>query len=199
MVELEHGCTEPQALVAFKQQNPQLQVADFDANRDFQAIKRVIRQALNKLQESRCVYCETRLVAGEGHIEHIQPKSGPNAQPSLCFEYTNFAHSCSTPNTCGQKKKAGVLPISPGPGCNDDWTLSTGDGAIQPLTGLSRRERHKVTQTRDMLGLNKHAELVRDRKTWIDQFLVVAKHYPEELTRFIDSAPYRYLLATLLR
>jgi uncharacterized protein (TIGR02646 family) len=199
MVELEHGSTEPQALVAFKQQNPQLQVADFDANRDFQAIKRVIRQALNQLQESRCVYCETRLVAGEGHIEHIQPKSGPNAQPSLCFEYTNFAHSCSTPNTCGQKKKAGVLPISPGPGCNDDWTLGTEDGAIQPLTGLNRRQRHKVTQTRDMLGLNKHAELVRDRKAWIDQFLVVAKHYPEELARFIDSAPYRYLLATLLR
>lgn len=199
MVELQHGNTEPPVLTAFKQQHPGLQVIDFNENQQFQAIKYEIRSALNLLQQGRCVYCEAWLSDEEGHIEHIVPKGGPNAQPTLCFEYTNFAHSCSTYNTCGHSKQAKVLPISPGPGCNDHWTLSTEDGSIQPLTGLNRAQRHKVTQTRDMLGLNRHAELVRDRKKWIEQFEVVAKAHPEAIDQFIDSAPYRYLLATLLR
>lgn len=93
-----------------------LSINDFSAQ-DFQDIKKKVRESLHILQGELCVYCEKKYAAEEMQVEHIKPKSGKNAQPDLCFTYTNYAASCIQNNrktqTCGQKKKDNILFIEP--------------------------------------------------------------------------------------
>ena len=195
MVELQHRVLPTPALTAFVAVNPGVGVADFDSLA-FRPVKILVKADLNEDQGGLCVYCESQLAANSGQVEHIKPKAGPNAYPNLCFTYTNYAHSCINPKTCGQKKKDGLLPIEPGPGCNSEWTLST-DGTIEPIGTLSRKRRHAVTQTRDMLGLNKDANLVDERRRWFANAIAILRDTPADLHAFMQAAPYRHILATV--
>lgn len=196
MVELQHRVIPTLALTDFVAARPTLDVADFDS-RDFQPVKQAVKADLNADQSGLCVYCEKPLPTTEGQVDHIKPKAGANARPDLCFAYSNYAHSCINPKTCGQKKKNGLLPIEPGPGCNAEWALST-DGTIEPLPDLSRQRRHAVTQTRDMLGLNKDSDLVDERRRWLASAIAVLQQAPADFPDFLRSAPYRHILATAL-
>jgi uncharacterized protein (TIGR02646 family) len=196
MVELQHRPTPTPALIQFVAAHPALDVADFDS-KAFQSVKQAVKADLNEDQGGLCVYCESTLKGTEGQVEHIKPKAGPNAHPHLCFTYTNYAHSCINPNTCGQRKKNGLLPIEPGLGCNADWTLST-DGTIEPIAGLTRARQHQVRQTRDMLGLNKDSNLVDERQRWLKNSLAVLTQAPSDLSLFLQNAPFRHILATAL-
>lgn len=194
MVELQHRAMPAPALTRFVAAHLALSVADFDS-RAFQPVKQAVKADLNQDQGGLCAYCEKPLPATEGQVDHIKPKAGPNAQPDLCFTYRNYAHSCINPKTCGQKKKNGLLPIEPGPGCNAEWALST-DGTIEPLPELTRQRRHAVTQTRDMLGLNKDSNLVDERKRWLASAIAILQQAPADFPEFLQSAPYRHILAT---
>jgi uncharacterized protein (TIGR02646 family) len=194
MVELQHRPIPTPALTAYIASHPGIAVPDFD-NLIFQPVKTAVKADLNQDQDGLCVYCETHLKANVGQVEHIKPKAGPNAHPHLCFSYTNYAHSCINPKTCGQKKNNGLLPIEPGPGCNTDWTLST-DGTIEPIAGLNRARQHQVRQTRDMLGLNKDSNLVDERQRWLKNALAVLAQAPNDLQLFLLNAPFRHILAT---
>ena len=194
MVDLQHRTVPTPALTIFITANPGASVTDFDSPA-FQSVKSAVKADLNQDQDGLCVYCEKLLPANEGQVEHIKPKAGPNAHPHLCFNYTNYAHSCINPKTCGQKKGGGLLPIEPGPGCNAEWSLST-DGTIEPIAGLTRRRKHVVVQTRDMLGLNKDSNLVDERKRWLLNAILVLRQAPADLPAFLQTAPYRHMLAT---
>ncbi len=194
MVELQHRTTPTPALTDFVGAHPALAAVDFD-NRAFQPIKLAVKADLNKDQGGLCAYCEKPLQPTEGQIDHIKPKAGANARPDLCFAYSNYAHSCINPKTCGQKKQDGLLPIEPGPGCNAEWALST-DGTIEPLPELTRQRRHAVVQTRDMLGLNKDSDLVDERRRWLASAIAVLQAAPADFPDFLQSAPYRHILAT---
>jgi uncharacterized protein (TIGR02646 family) len=196
MVELQHCLVEPALLTAFRAENPGAAVSEFDGL-PFRPVKVATKVALNQDQGGLCVYCEQPLVATEGQVDHIKPKGGANAHPLLCFIYTNYAHSCIRPKTCGQKKKNGVLPIEPGPGCNDEWTLST-TGTIEPLVNLSRNRKHAVRKTWGMLGLNADANLVDERQKWLNQTIRVLQQAPESIHTFLQTAPFRHILATLV-
>ncbi len=204
MIELQHSQPEPQELTDFNRNNSHAGPDDFDSSA-FVAIKPKIREALNEEQGGLCVYCERTLAANKGQIDHIKPKSGPNAHPALTFSYTNYAHSCITDgkySTCGQKKKHGLLPIEPSVGCNTDWVLSTVDGKIEPKVYLTRKQRHPVVKTRDMLGLNANPVLVEERFEWIDKYLealkfAVAQGNPTLADQFLQAAPFRYILKTI--
>lgn len=193
MVELQHRATPTPALTEFVAAHPALSAADFDSP-TFTPVKRAIRADLNADQGGLCVYCEKPLSPAEGQIDHIRPRA---ARPDLCFTYSNCAHSCINPKTCGQKKKGGLLPIEPAPGCNAEWTLST-DGTIEPRPGLTRQRRHAVIQTRDMLGLNADSNLVDERRRWLASAITVLRQVPAGFPAFLCSAPYRYILATAL-
>jgi len=195
VVELQHRRGGAPALHRFKANHPQAQVADWDSH-TFQPVKRQVKQAINEDQQQLCVYCERRLASIDGQIDHIKPKSGPNAHPQLCFTYTNFAHSCINNKTCGQKKKHGLLPIEPEPGCNQQWSLST-DGTIEPAAGLTRRQKHDVKQTRDMLGLNADSSLVDDRQKWLKNALEVLMTSPTDFATFLQKSPFRYILTNI--
>jgi len=196
MVELQHRATPTAALSAFLAATPSATAADFDSLA-FQPVKAAVKADLNQDQGGLCVYCENALSAQAGQVEHIKPKAGGNAHPHLCFEYTNYAHSCINHKTCGQKKKNGLLPIEPGPGCNAQWVLST-DGTIEPRVGLNRKQRHPVVQTRDMLGLNADSNLVDERRRWLLNSIAVLQQSPESIQDFLQRAPYRHMLATAL-
>jgi uncharacterized protein (TIGR02646 family) len=195
MVELQHG-TEPAELAQFCVSYPQAEPQDFDKE-IFASAKRAVRACLHRDQGGLCVYCETPLEPTRGQVDHIKPRGGNDAHPHLSFVYINYAHSCINNQTCGQKKKSGILPIAPAPGCNAEWTLST-DGTIEPLANLDRQRRQQVTQTRDMLGLNKDAALVDERKKWFANALAIAQIMPGQLSTFLQSAPYRYIMGTAL-
>ncbi|MCC7256724.1 MAG: TIGR02646 family protein [Dokdonella sp.] len=195
MVELQHRHPEPPELVQFRLLHPAASPTDWD-HLDFVEAKRSVKSGLHQDQAGLCVYCEMKLPAVGGHVEHIKPKSGPNAHAQLCFVYVNLAHSCDNPKTCGHKKKAGLLPIEPGPGCNADWSLTT-DGTIEPTQGLSRQRRHAVTQTRDMLGLNKDSDLVDERKRWLKGAIDIAQQRPADLPQFLAQGPFRHIMATV--
>lgn len=196
MLELQHLLLEPVQLANFRNTPPPKTAADWDALA-FHPTKQQVKAALRQEQDELCVYCERHVDVMDGHIEHIKPKAGPNAQAQLCFTYSNFAVSCNNPKTCGSKKKAGVLPIEPGLGCNAEWSLST-DGTIEPLPHLTRVRRHAVTQTRDMLGLNKDSNLVDERKRWFASVLEVLQSAPGDLPQFLAQAPFRAILATAI-
>lgn len=195
MVELQHRAIPTPALTQFVIANPNTTIKDFDGWA-FRSVKGMVKADLNADQGGLCVYCECELAADAGQVEHIKPKAGPNAHPHLCFSYTNYAHSCINSKTCGQKKKNGLLPIEPGPGCNAQWILSTA-GTIEPITGLKRAQHHSVTQTRDMLGLQ-DPNLVDERQRWLKNALTVLKQAPNDIPQFLQQAPYRHILATAL-
>ena len=187
MIELVHG-KEPLQLANFRQQYPLATLEDF-SSQDFQRIKSIVKAQLNQEQGQLCVYCEMRLTANDGQIDHIKPKS---AYPHLAFVYTNYAHCCINNATCGQKKKAGVLPIEPVPHCNEKFILNT-DGSIDPLPILTKSEKHSVRQTRDMLGLQ-HPDLVREREKWIKSVRELIKQHPSLVSIFLADEPFRYIL-----
>jgi uncharacterized protein (TIGR02646 family) len=196
MVELQHREIPTPALTIFVATNPCPTVADFDSLA-FQPVKTAVKADLNQDQGGLCVYCESKLAANVGQLEHIKPKSGRNARPLLCFIYTNYAHSCINHKTCGQKKKDGLLPIEPGLRCNDYWTLST-NGTIEPIANLTRVKKHEVCQTRDMLGLNNDSNLVDERRRWLGNLLEVSQQAHTNARGFLQNVPFRDILTTVL-
>ncbi len=194
MIELRHRAVPTCELTTFVAANPDATVQVFDSL-EFQPVKKAVKADLNRDQKGLCVYCEKPLSADCGQVEHIKPKAGANAHPNLCFVYHNYAHSCINPKTCGQRKGEGLLPIEPGPNCNAEWSLST-DGTIEPIATLTRQRRHVVTQTRDMLGLNRDSNLVDERRRWLTSAISVFQQAPADLPVFLQNAPYRYMLAT---
>lgn len=195
MVELQHRSIEPPELIAFRAEYPEATPNDFDSPA-FRVTKASCKTALHQDQGGLCAYCEKFLTQSDGQIDHIKPKSGNNAYPHLCFTYSNYAHSCINPNTCGQKKKNGLLPIEPGPGCNREWTLS-GSGTVVPLLAITKARRHAVRQTCDMLGLNTDTNLADERKKWLDQVVDVMQKAPHDIQLFLQKAPFRHLLTTV--
>ncbi len=194
MVELQHGNI-PNILIQYIDKNSSATPDDFDSI-EFNKIKPIIKTQLHQEQGGICVYCEQKLEDTDGQIEHIKPKKGKNAYPALCFQYTNYAHSCINDQTCGQKKKNGILPIEPTIGCNNQFSLST-DGHIEPINDLTKNEKHIVKQTRDMLGLNNSA-LVRERQKWIVTLSSMIKHdSSKDIYSLLQDKPFRYILLTI--
>lgn len=196
MVELQHRAVPTPELTQYVAANPAATTADFDCVA-FHPVKLKVKSDLNEDQDGLCVYCEVQLAPTAGQVEHIKPKGGPSGVPALCFTYTNYAHSCVNNKTCGQKKGDGILPIEPGPGCNDDWALST-DGTIEPVAGLTKARRHQVRVTRDMLGLNRDSDLVAERQRWFKNALAVLLQKPQDLPAFLGQAPFRHILSTAI-
>lgn len=194
MIELRHRAIPTPALTQYLTNNPATTVADFDGL-PFRPVKRLVKVDLHQDQGGLCVYCEQQLKADEGQVEHIKPKAGANAHPHLCFDYNNYAHSCINNKTCGQHKGNGLLPIEPAPGCNSQWAIVSHSGLIEPLASLTRQQRHPVVQTRNMLGLNKDSNLVNERKKWFNQAVEVLKVAPNDFDQFLQSAPFRALIA----
>ena len=202
MIPLKHDL-EPTELTIFKtSSNQSRDVKEFDSI-EFQPIKDLIRKKLLDLQNNQCVYCErTFLELREVQVEHIKPKSGRSPYPQLCFTYTNYAGSCiqnieKIRRTCGQNKGDKILPIEPtNLKCNDFFLLNT-EGEIHPLPSLTRRERHPINSTLEILGLNK-PHLVLQRKKRIINLIKIIKLDATMADKFIESGNFRFIMRHLV-
>lgn len=194
---------EPREFTLFRQSKQILNVPDFDSL-EFLPIKLIIKEQLLQLQGGKCIYCERTFIdLSCFQVEHIKPKSGNNAHANLCFDYNNYAASCiqeesKRTRTCGQNKKDNLLYVEPtNPQCNDYYTLNT-EGEINPLSTGTRRERHNLKATLDILGLNK-AHLVRLRKKRIDALIQLMKINPSLAIKFIESGNFHFILKRLVQ
>jgi uncharacterized protein (TIGR02646 family) len=195
MIELAHNPVTPQALLDFSAAYPQAGPNEFDGAA-FHLVKKIVKASLHHDQGGLCAYCETPLEADTGQIDHIKPKRGNDGHPHLTFSYTNYAHGCIRADGCGQRKGDRLLPIEPAPGCNERFSLSS-DGSLEAMPTLTRREKHVVRQTRDMLGLQ-NAALVLEREKWIKSFVSLLQEQPSLAKDFLKEAPFRYILLRLI-
>jgi uncharacterized protein (TIGR02646 family) len=200
MIPLIHGnCPkELEEFVTSKNGNPKV---DEFGSQAFQPVKAVVKGQLYKLQDELCVYCEKKYDISEMQVEHIKPKAGKYAHPSLCFTYENYAASCiqnvSRQQTCGQQKKDNILHIEPTDSlCNEKFALSTA-GEIHPHNYNNKRERHLIETTINMLGLNRdHLKL--DRKKKIGHLMSILKGKgPVVAKAYLSKGEFKHILKRL--
>jgi len=62
-----------------------------------------LHAGLRQEQQALCCYCETNINDGDGHIEHIEPRT---VNQKRIYDYTNLALSCNGGNAkhCGHYK-----------------------------------------------------------------------------------------------
>lgn len=197
MIELQRRAQEPDELRDFRAQNPGAGPKTFD-NSIFTPTKQAVKRALNEDQGGLCVYCETKITANQGHVEHIKPKDTHAGRPDLCFDYNNLAQSCDNSKTCGHHKGNRFIAFEPGPGCNQEIRISTSDAFIRPKDNPDKKRREAVRQTCDILGFNRDTELVADRQKALKNFLVILKSFPTEIDDFLHDKPFRHILRTLI-
>lgn len=202
MIPLETTLPAPPGLDAFVAAHSTAGPGEFDSL-ELQPVKAAVKARRNVEQDGLCIYCERRLGPTEGHVEHIHPKGGPSGDPARTFVYANLAQSCDgdaggTPNRhCGQRKGGGVLPVPPGAGCNEPFSLST-DGTILPdqVSTLTKQRRHQLTSQINQLGLNEPA-LKQEREGWVRTVQAVMSENDAGLAEFLAEQPLRYTLARL--
>lgn len=191
----------PEEFLQYKATSGVLNVTDFDSV-TFQPVKLLVKKRLFQIQKGFCVYCERKFeVLSQVQVDHLKPKSGKNAHPELCFEYKNYVISCIQNEgkktiSCGQKKGAGLIPIEPiSLDCNNLFKLDE-SGRISAIPNLSKTERHNVTVTLDMLGLNKPHLLIL-RKKRILNLIEIMRLDVKFALKFIDSGDFSHILQCL--
>ncbi|WP_434696683.1 TIGR02646 family protein [Pseudomonas sp. Z1-14] len=197
MIELTHipvPAAAERALLDYATAVPGAGPDDFDTLA-FHPYKKIVKACLHTAQEGLCAYCETPLDADKGQVEHIKPKGGASAHPHLTFEYTNYAHGCINPKTCGQNKGAEILPIEPRVGCNSFFSIST-DGSLSPTPTLLDADKQRVRETIRILGLQ-HPPLVLERKKMVAAVLEVKSKMPALVPLFLSTKNFRHILKRL--
>lgn len=186
MIELQHQ-DEPVVLEKYRQQHPQ---ANWETA-GFQPVKEETRHALHIEQDGLCVYCEQKICLDEGHVEHIKPKG---KYPAQRFVYNNLAHSCNGQKHCGHNKGGHEIAIEPRQDCNRYFELRERDGILEPAADLNEDEEQQARETLRIIGLN-NAKLSNKR----EQFAAVIRYLanPQEVTEFLQTAPFRWSLQGL--
>jgi len=125
----------------------------------------VLGDALYRLQDGYCAYCETHLPSrSEGHIEHLERKS---EHPEKTFDWGNLFFSCSQRTSCGRYKdnrrirfhRADIVdPSLENPA--DFFTFNM-NGEILAKEGAGK---HRAEETIRVFNLN-NPRLVQKRKS----------------------------------
>lgn len=189
MVELAHSTPEPILLAAHRSIAPHGPWSTLP-----QAIKAEVRHQLNVEQDGLCVYCEASLEPESGHVEHIKSR---DRNQHLIFTYDNLAHCCDATGHCGHFKDNNVIPLEPRPGVNRHFVLSEITGQLNPDLALSSAEQHNATTTLNVLGLNNHPGLNKQRQ----QYAVTVRALSDQeadIADFLSSVPFRWSLQSIL-
>ena len=162
------------------QNTPEFDEWKTSANEDWQPTyedlrdpeKKEVKDSLLTEQGHICCYCERRLIDGNSHIEHFNPRSNNAADP---LDYANMLCSCQNRLEQGVDLRCGNLKgdwfddqflVSPlDPGCEGHFAY-TADGEIQPAMGSDDAARMTI----EKLGLNIN-KLIDLRKKAMEPFL----------------------------
>jgi uncharacterized protein (TIGR02646 family) len=138
-----------------------------------------IKDALVSLFHGKCAYCESHITHVDyGHIEHYRPKSGPQGQPDLCFEWTNLLLACGICNGAQFKSDRFPGPADGGPlinPCEDDPANHFEfrfDGKLGLASVYGITDRGQTTER--LLGLNR-SELRRFRSEQVKKLAVLKR------------------------
>lgn len=143
-------------------------------NRPGRRFKKDYQKYLYVLQNGFCAYCENPIpensndprapAPGRSRIDHVKPQS---QHPDLRYTPSNLVLSCNRDSSqhldihCDAAKSDQLLPIEPGPGCNDGWVMLT-DGKIVARHSSSQHNRD-LNETARVLNLNS-ARLTNSRR-----------------------------------
>ncbi len=139
------------------------------------AHKQEIQQCLEKMQGSRCAYCEGPLDDLGRHIEHFRQK---HVFPTLTFDWRNLYWSCDQTNSCGRYKDhdAGAYDpndlIDPAQEDPDRFFRFRSDGTIHIRTAdLSDKDRRRASETLRIFNLNpEHGRLRQMRRRALEAY-----------------------------
>ncbi len=148
-----------------------------------------IRQALERMQGSRCAYCEADIDHSGCHIEHFVQKG---REPRVTFRWDNLFGSCNRKDTCGSHKDraAGHYHaedlLKPDVDDPDDYFVFVADGTIHSRSGLSSVQQCRAEETLRIFNLDaEHGALRQMRRKATAGYLQTA----EELWSFVDEFP----------
>ncbi|HTQ31168.1 MAG TPA: hypothetical protein VMI53_08150 [Opitutaceae bacterium] len=100
---------------------------------------------------------------GADTVEHFLPKT---THPNKAYEWTNYRLACATLN--GRK---GIKRILDPFEISDGWfTIDFPSLLILPAPGLDARLSKRITDTRDLLGLNDEGTCLRARQRYVKNF-----------------------------
>jgi len=153
---------------AYRKHQPPAELGAWQANvhdwRDFAqdaASYTTVKAALMAEQQQLCCYCEWSLVREPCHIEHLQPRHGPDGDSSRTFEYTNLACSCNggsgTNRHCGHHKGDvydRVRFIIPSAENSDRLLVYTMEGHVGSASNLNAADQERGRYTIRVLNLD---------------------------------------------
>lgn len=155
--------------------------------------KNEIWQQLDKMQLSRCAYCEAAIqVYGDrnAHIEHFRQRS---RYPQGTFEWHNLFGSCNKSNSCGNHKDR-LPPYNPenlikmdveNP---DDFFFFCVDGSIAIRTDISDDSKHRAEETLRIFNLDNPREALRHiRKAAVQGYITTAEEIAEMASLFDEN------------
>lgn len=169
---------EPTEFTEYKRKN---KIINWDSyNHDIKEILR--KKLLEEQEESRCPYCEVKILLENSHIEHIKPR---DKFPQLLSEYENFIACCNDNQRCGATKSNRwnnlfINPVSENP--EEYFTYDIKTGRILPLSD-SGNNFNRANITIEILNLNE-SRIVAIRKKYIKHFLETSSEYREYLDHF---------------
>lgn len=153
-----------------------------------------IWKRLDKMQKSRCAYCESLVNTGvenrNAHIEHFRQRS---RYPQGSFEWSNLFGSCNRQDSCGNYKDR-LPPYDPADLIKmdeenpDDFFLFVADGTIALRKNLTDRQRHRAKETLRIFNLDhRHGALRHMRKTAVQGYLQTAEELAEMASEFDEK------------
>jgi uncharacterized protein (TIGR02646 family) len=132
---------------------------------------RQVVEALDRLQGTRCAYCECSL-SNEGsrpHVEHFEQRS---RAPHKTFDWSNLFRSCSHKECCGKHKDAHVGTYADGnlikPDVENPREFLEFDsaGGIAPRRGVNEQQRVRAEETIRVFNLTAR-RLVSSRRAYL--------------------------------
>ncbi|WP_291158292.1 HNH endonuclease [Gemmatimonas sp. UBA7669] len=123
-------------------------------NHDFDNYRDAFPQLVGRLG-SFCSFCERRIATNLA-VEHIQPKKGPFAHPTLVGRWENFLLACVNCNSTKGDKDVGLAAFLLPDRDNTFVAFSYAeDGAIRVDGGLSTVATAQARATLSLVGLDK--------------------------------------------
>ncbi len=168
------------------------------------AHKQELRQCLEKMQGSRCAYCEGPLDDLGRHIEHFRQK---HVFPTLTFDWRNLYWSCDQANSCGRHKDhdAGAYDpndlIDPAQEDPDHFFRFRSDGTIHIRTAdLSDKDRRRASETLRIFNLNpEHGRLRQMRRRALEAYQAQEPDILHALEEFTPEERNAFISAELAR
>lgn len=153
--------------------------------------KTEIWQALDKMQQKRCAYCEIEIKTdrdyNNAHIEHFRQRS---RYPQGTFQWANLFGSCNREDSCGKYKDR--LPaynhldlIKMDVEDPEHFFMFLADGNAVPVKNLTLQDKNRAEETIRIFNIN--GSLRQIRETTVKGYLQTAEEFVKMAVEFEEE------------